>query len=127
MRTGIVVASICMAAGCAQGAPSTLQPASPGAAENPYLRPQRLVDMGGRQMNLYCLGHGQPPVVFAGRLSSTTITWHKVQPAVARQVRACSYDRAGLGFSDESPRPGTSANIVDDLHTLLRAAGEKPP
>ena len=50
-----------------------------------------------------------------------------VQPAIAVHAQACSYDRAGSGYSDPGERTGTSANIVDDLHRLLAAAAIEPP
>ena len=50
-----------------------------------------------------------------------------MQPAIAAHTRACSYDRAGVGYSDPGRGPGDSATIVDDLHRLLTAASIKPP
>jgi imidazolonepropionase-like amidohydrolase/pimeloyl-ACP methyl ester carboxylesterase len=93
-----------------------------------YTRAQQLVSIGGgRKMNLYCLGEGPITVVFDSGLSDPNTFWAFVQPQVAQAARACSYDRAGMGFSDASHRPGTSENIVDDLHALLRAASIAPP
>lgn len=93
-----------------------------------YIRPARLVDIGdGRRMNLYCVGHGSPTVVFEAGLGDQVRSWAMVQPAIAKVTRACSHDRAGLGFSDPSGRPGTAANAVDDLHRLLATASIKPP
>ena len=37
-------------------------------------------------------------------LGDSYISWHKVQPQIAQFTRVCSYDRAGLGYSDSSPR-----------------------
>jgi pimeloyl-ACP methyl ester carboxylesterase len=51
----------------------------------------------------------------------------KVQPEVAKHTRACTYDRAGFGFSDPAPRPNTSENAAEDLHKALSVAGIKPP
>ena len=41
--------------------------------------------------------------------------------------RGCSYDRAGLGLSEPAPKPRTTGDQVEDLHSLLAAAGLKPP
>jgi len=60
-------------------------------------------------------------------LSDWSAAWALVQPRLASTTRVCSYDRAGLGYSDPSTRPSTSANIVDDLHRLLSAAAIAPP
>ncbi|MBO9661509.1 alpha/beta hydrolase [Dokdonella sp.] len=93
-----------------------------------YAAPQRLVDVGGgRRLNLHCVGAGSPTVVFDAGLANWSQIWGLVQPVVAKTTRACAYDRAGLGFSDPAQRPGTSANIVDDLHRLLQAAAVEPP
>jgi pimeloyl-ACP methyl ester carboxylesterase len=50
-----------------------------------------------------------------------------VQPWAAKRVRACAYDRAGVGFSDPGRRPATAANVAADLHRLLAAARIGPP
>lgn len=92
-----------------------------------FARPQQLVDIGGRRLNLHCSGSGPVTVVFDAPSGDAGWSWFKVQPKVAARTRACVYDRAGLGFSDPSPRPGTSGNAVDDLHRLLSAAGIAPP
>jgi pimeloyl-ACP methyl ester carboxylesterase len=93
-----------------------------------YTHPHERVDIGaGRKLNLYCIGQGEPTVVLEAGGFDAAFTWALVQPAVATRTRACSYDRAGLGYSDPSPRPPTPANVVDDLHALLRQAGIKGP
>lgn len=99
------------------------------AADDPaYAHAQQLIDVGGgRRMNLYCIGKGSPTVVFEAGLSSWSMVWAKVQPQIAKFTRACAYDRSGLGFSDPTARPATAANIVDDLHRLLLAAGIEAP
>jgi pimeloyl-ACP methyl ester carboxylesterase len=93
-----------------------------------YAHAQRLVKIEqGRRLNLYCLGEGSPTVVFDAGLAGSTMSWALIQPAIAAKTRACSYDRAGIGFSDPARRAGSSANIVDDLHRLLAVAAVKPP
>jgi pimeloyl-ACP methyl ester carboxylesterase len=46
---------------------------------------------------------------------------------VAQFTRVCTYDRAGLGWSERSPHPRTSAIMVEELHTLLNRAEETAP
>ena len=93
-----------------------------------YSKPQRLVEIEpGRKLNLYCVGEGKPTVIFDSGLGGGTEMWAPVQATVAKNVRACSYDRAGINFSDPSARPSSSANIADDLHRLLVAASIEPP
>jgi len=93
----------------------------------PYLHPQRLVDVGGRKINVYCIGHGSPSVILDAGEGETMFTWHKVQPAIAKFARVCSFDRAGMGFSDAGPLPRDANAMVADLHTLLRRSHIAPP
>jgi pimeloyl-ACP methyl ester carboxylesterase len=53
--------------------------------------------------------------------------WTIVQPEVAKWTRACSYDRAGAGFSDPGPMPRTSVRIADELRSALLNAAIKGP
>src|SRR4030095_13219537 len=51
-----------------------------------------------------------------------SLQWSRVQPNVAGTTRVCSYDRAGLGWSEFGPKPRSASRIVSELHTLLGAA-----
>jgi len=97
-------------------------------SDEAYTHVQTLVAIDrGRRLNLYCIGSGSPTVVFDAGLGDTTAKWGLIQPVIAEHTKACSSDRAGLGFSDAAERPGTSASSADDLHRLLRAAHIAPP
>lgn len=93
----------------------------------PYAGPQRLVNIGGRRLNVYCTGTGHPTVLLDAGLGGSTLSWRLVQPHVARSTRVCSYDRAGMGFSDPGPLPRTSSAIVADMHALVHRAGLGSP
>jgi pimeloyl-ACP methyl ester carboxylesterase len=99
-------------------------PAGATAAESltqdAYARAQVMVDVGGRRLNLFCMGSGSPTVVFEAGGGRAGWDWFQVQPAVAKRTRACIYDRAGMGFSDPISRPATAANAAKDLHFLLK-------
>jgi pimeloyl-ACP methyl ester carboxylesterase len=88
-----------------------------------YVRPGQLVDAGGFRLNLYCMGSGSPTVVFDSGWGDWAPAWSKVQPEIAKWTRACSYDRAGTGFSDPGPMPRTSVHIAEELRTALHHAG----
>jgi pimeloyl-ACP methyl ester carboxylesterase len=93
------------------------------AADIVYARPGQLVDAGGFRLNLYCMGSGSPTVVFDSGWGDWAPAWSKVQPEIAKWTRACSYDRAGTGFSDPGPMPRTSVHIAEELSTALHHAG----
>ncbi len=87
----------------------------------------RSVDIGGRSLNLYCSGSGSPAVVMDSGAGAPGYGWKLVEPGIAKLTRACWYDRAGYGWSDPAPRTRTAADIAEDLHKLLHAAGIPPP
>lgn len=92
-----------------------------------YTAPARLVDIGGgRKLNLFCQGGG-PVVLMETGFSDTTMTWRKVQAQIATFATACSYDRAGLGFSDAADHPSDLVNNAKDLERLIKAAGLERP
>jgi pimeloyl-ACP methyl ester carboxylesterase len=86
-----------------------------------------MVDIGGRRMQIHCSGMGSPTVLLEAGGGAFAIDWALVQPRVAESTRVCSYDRAGLGWSDRGPEYETVEQTVSDLHTLLKSAGERPP
>ena len=125
-----ILAAMATALPLANGEVVLAQPAAaPAGAEDqrllPYGKPGRLIDIGGRRINLHCTGAGSPTVILMAGLSSWSAVWYKVQPAIARSSRVCAFDRAGYGFSDPGPRPQILSEVVDDLHAAL-AAGSIP-
>jgi pimeloyl-ACP methyl ester carboxylesterase len=87
----------------------------------------RAIDLGGRTLNLSCSGEGTPTVILEAGGDEPGYAWAPVQAKIATFTRACSYDRAGVGWSDPPPRPRTSATVVSDLHQMLERAGVPPP
>ena len=89
--------------------------------------PGRLVDVGGHQRHLYELGTGSPAVVLESGISASSLNWRTVQVEVAKFARVCSYDRAGLGWSELCNQPCTPASLATQLHSLLHAAAVPAP
>lgn len=102
--------------------------AGPIITDPVYTRASQLVDVGGgRRINLYCRGTGSPAIIFDSGLGDSTVAWALVQPTISKNNATCSYDRAGMGFSEAETRPSTASNDVDDIHRALQVAGVRPP
>jgi pimeloyl-ACP methyl ester carboxylesterase len=97
----------------------------PAVAAGPM--PGRLIDVGGHRLHLSCTGSGSPTVVLLNGLGETSPPWERVNPSIARTTRVCVYDRAGQGWSDDSPNRADATSAATDLHRLLGAAGEPGP
>lgn len=95
--------------------------------ERKYPPPGRLVDVGGYRLHLHCMGEGTPTVVLDAGLGGGVPDWSTVQPEVSKFARACSYDRAGVAWSDSGVTPRTSKQVVAELHALLGNAGVRVP
>jgi pimeloyl-ACP methyl ester carboxylesterase len=89
--------------------------------------PGRLVDAGGHYLHLHCVGRGRPPVVFESGIGASSISWHHVQREVAEATAACTYDRAGLGWSEPCRRASTAGEAARQLEIALAASGLEPP
>ena len=66
-------------------------------------------------------------MIFDAALGASSLSWSLVQPDVARITRACTYDRAGFGWSHAGPLPRTAGRIANELARLLRSAAIPPP
>ena len=91
--------------------------------------PGKMVDVGGFRLNLYCFGDGQPTIILESGASWGAIAWAGIQQTLAEQTKArvCSYDRAGINFSDSGPlKPAPDANLRN-LRELLNQASLPGP
>lgn len=94
---------------------------------NRFKQMGKSVNVGGRTLNLLCMGQGRPTVVFDTYGHQSGYSWVAVQSEVAKYTRACWYDRAGYGWSELGPSPRTFQSVASDLHVLLRQAGVPNP
>jgi pimeloyl-ACP methyl ester carboxylesterase len=112
-------------------APALAQQPLPALADRslvPYADASHAVRLpDGRQLNLVCMGQGSPTVILTAGAGDWSLTWSKVQPAVARTTRVCAWDRAGFGFSDPPPRPQAVDETTGDLRAALKAGGVAGP
>jgi pimeloyl-ACP methyl ester carboxylesterase len=81
----------------------------------------------GRSLYLQCLGSGSPTVVLEPGENTPGSAMNPLQDPLARQSMTCVYDRANVGSSGTAPTPRTAAEIVTDLHQLLKKADVPGP
>jgi pimeloyl-ACP methyl ester carboxylesterase len=93
-----------------------------------YSPPGKMVNIGTHDIHLNCVGSGSPTVVFESDLDQYgSLSWMPVQERIGELTRACSYDRAGIMWSEPGPLPRDGETIARELYTVLDAAGEEGP
>ena len=92
-----------------------------------YPPPGQLLNIGSHRLHLYCTGSGDPTVILEAGSGLAHTNWTAVQAGLSDVTRVCSYDRAGLGWSDPGANPSSADQAVSDLYELLRAAGMTGP
>ncbi len=103
------------------------EPIVEAAEVKAYPPPGQMVDVGGYHLHINCTGDGSPTVVIESGWGDMSASWGWVQPEVAKTTRVCTYDRAGMGWSEASPQPRTAREYAKELHTLLAKANEPGP
>jgi pimeloyl-ACP methyl ester carboxylesterase len=90
--------------------------------------PGKLIDVGGYRLHYYVLGESLPPnptIILDHSLGG--IEGYLLIKELSKLARVFIYDRAGYGWSDHSPYPRTSQQIVKELELLLTQTGMEPP
>jgi pimeloyl-ACP methyl ester carboxylesterase len=92
-----------------------------------YPAPGNMYTVNGHRMHLYCTGTGSPTLVLESGLGDDWTVWAKVQPTLSKTTQVCSYDRSGMGWSDELATDHDANTFAEQLHALLQAAGIRKP
>lgn len=95
--------------------------------EERFPAPGALIDIGGKRLHLRCLGQGNPTVIMISGSGAPSVVSYELQDRVSAKTRVCSYDRAGLGWSEPSRTGQSLSAMSDDLFNLLHQAGETGP
>lgn len=86
---------------------------------NTFIKTGEMIDVGGYSLYTEDSGKGSVNVIFDSGMGDDLSVWKKVSDEVSKFARVITYDRAGLGWSDESPKERTSDEIVQELHSML--------
>lgn len=92
-----------------------------------YPPPGQMVDVGGYRLHLNCTGTGSPTVVIDAGWGDWSLMWSWVQGKVTKTTQVCTYDRAGMGYSEAGPLPRNAKQFAQELHTLLVQANIAGP
>jgi pimeloyl-ACP methyl ester carboxylesterase len=80
----------------------------------------------GHRLHVIVRGEGSPAVIMESGVAASSLSWARVQPALAPFTGTCAYDRAGLGWSDAPSSPRTFQTILDDLRAVVARSGAGP-
>ncbi len=103
------------------------QYAATGQDAQKYPPPGKMIDVGSFKMHLNCIGEGSPTVVLDNGLYFGSFGWNSVPQEIAKFTRVCTFDRAGIGWSEASPHGRGIKYVNKELHDLLTNAGEQKP
>jgi pimeloyl-ACP methyl ester carboxylesterase len=92
-----------------------------------YSPPGQMVSVGNHQLHINCIGKGSPTVILEAANLGMSAHWVRVQQQLAQTTRVCTYDRAGLGWSEMGPEPRDARKVSSELHTLLKGAEVSGP
>jgi pimeloyl-ACP methyl ester carboxylesterase len=93
--------------------------------------PGKMIDIGGRKLHLHCKGAAikanDPTVILEAGAFGSSVWYRAAQDEVAKIAHVCTYDRAGLAWSEPVTLPRPLEARADDLHLLLKSSGMKGP
>jgi pimeloyl-ACP methyl ester carboxylesterase len=89
--------------------------------------PGSLVDVGGHQLHIDCVGEGRPVVVLEAPAMAMSAVWGWVRQDLESRTRVCGYDRSGLGWSEAGDTGYDPSRAIDELKVLLERGAEDRP
>jgi pimeloyl-ACP methyl ester carboxylesterase len=89
--------------------------------------PGRLVSVGQNKLHIWCIGTGSPTVVMISGGGTPAVALYPAQIQIAKFTRVCSYDRAGLGWSEPATKLMDLAAVVAEMEELLTTMGVTGP
>lgn len=97
-----------------------------------YPPPGKMIAVGEHKLHLDCRGTAQlgaPTIVLEAGLDPMggSILWSGLIDTIATFARVCTYDRAGIAWSEIGPQPRVADKLTEELHTLLSKSGESSP
>ncbi len=92
-----------------------------------YPSPGDLYDVGDVSLHLVCRGEGSQTVLLSSGMGNPAASWRPLSRALEPDFRVCSYDRDGLGWSEDSGGPRDAGLASGRLARLLDVASIDGP
>ncbi len=89
-----------------------------------------MVDVGGHRLHIWCtdpVEPGAPTVLFDSGLGGGAFSFPGLTSEISKFAQVCTYDRAGMGYSDPGPTPRTSSRIATELAALIENSDVSRP
>ena len=113
-------------------------PARPPSRQHSQRRPRpracvragvvdELVEVDGAHLHARCTGAGDTTIVLIAGFGDGGESWEFGHAEPVSRAPVCTYDRFGLGASDQPPTVQTFSSEAADLHALLTTMGEVGP
>ncbi len=90
-------------------------------------RSDRFVELEGHKQHILDMGEGSPVVIFITGAGADLENFSEVQTEIAKLTRTLSYDRAGVGLSEELNTERTVDHFAIELHQILEKEKIDPP
>jgi pimeloyl-ACP methyl ester carboxylesterase len=92
-----------------------------------YPAPGEFYDVGDVSLHMVCRGEGAQTVVLSSGMGNPASGWRPLERLLEPDFRVCSYDRDGLGWSEDSGGARDAAVASDRLARLLDMASITEP
>jgi len=87
----------------------------------------RFVEIEGHKQHILDLGEGSPVVIFITSAGTDLKNFSEVQTEITKLTRTLSYDRAGIGLSEELNTERTVDHFAIELNQILEKEKIEPP
>lgn len=88
---------------------------------------KKIINFYDRRILFNKYSKNTPSVIFIAGLGDSHETWKKVQDRISDDTSTLSYDRAGIGRSQDVAVPRTCYDLVEELSELVQALDVEKP